>query len=471
MPEQLWTEDVSVLAPLIRKGELKAAELLDVCLERIGRFDGEINSFVFLDADGAREQAEEIDRRVAGGEDPGPLAGIPVGIKDLENAEGLPTGRGSLLFREGLAERDSTQVSRLRAAGAVVLGKTATPEMGSVNFTASRATGVTRNPWNLERTPGGSSGGSAAAVSAGLVPMATGSDGGGSIRIPASFCGLPGLKPTYGLVARGPGRLASANLSTYGPMVRSVADIALILDQVAGEHPMDPFSLPKSDRPYANSLNLDLRGRKAVWSDTLGFGACDDEVASIAREAASRLIDATGMVEVRHPIKIPDSGAAWTAAWAVDCFAELETFWPDRSEDMTPVVSLAMQLGEAMSAGQIAETHRRRFEVLREINDVFEKSDFILTPATPTSAFAAEGPGPQEIGGRPADHPLIAICFTFPMNLTGHPALSLPAGMDTDGMPVGLQIVGPRLSEQLLLSAGRAYETAWPWPKLAPSYR
>lgn len=470
MSEALWAADVVALVDLIRGGELKAVELLDLCLERIGRYDGAINSFALLDPAGARAQAEEVDRRIASGEDPGPLAGVPVGVKDLENVAGLPTQRGSLLFEGAVADRDSTQVSRLRTAGAVILGKTTTPEMGSSNFTASKAYGTTRNPWNLELTPGGSSGGSAAAVAAGLVPLATGSDGGGSIRIPASYTGLPGLKVTYGLVARGPGRLASAHLSTYGPVVRSVRDIARVLDRVAGHHPMDAFSLPRVVDSYEFSLDLDLSAAKATWSATLGFGVCEPEVASIARAAADRLLEAAGLEEVDVPVDLPDAGLAWSTAWAVDCFTELESFWPQRSEDLTPVVALAMQLAEGLEPGQMAEAARARYQILSRVNQVFEQADFILTPATPTTAFPADGPSPSVVEGRPLRNPLLAICFTFPFNLSGHPAISVPAGLDADGMPVALQIVGPRLSEPRLLALARVVEQTSPWPKVAPSY-
>src|SRR5918999_276118 len=207
--ETLWTMDASELADLVRAGELKAVELLDLTLERVGRFDGEINAFATLDPEGARAQAESVDQVVASGEDPGPLAGLPIGVKYLEPVQGLPTMRGSLLYKESLATNDSTQVSRLRKAGAVIVGKTTTPELGTLAFTWSKATGITRNPWNAERTPGGSSGGSAAAVASGMVPLATGSDGGGSIRIPSSYSGLPGLKPSFARIPRGPGRLST----------------------------------------------------------------------------------------------------------------------------------------------------------------------------------------------------------------------------------------------------------------------
>lgn len=468
--DRLWTWDACELADAIRAGELKAVELLDTCLERVGRYDGEINSFATIDPEGAHTQAEAVDRIVATGEDPGPLAGIPIAVKDLEAVEGLPLMRGSLLFKDSVADHDSTQVTRLRKAGAVVIGKTTTPELGSVAFTWSKATGVTRNPWNLERTPGGSSGGSAAAVSAGLVPLATGSDGGGSIRIPSSFCGLPGLKPTYGLIPRGPGRIGTGNTSAFGPIARSVIDLARYLDQVTGVHPMDPLSLPAPSVPYEESLLTPLAGLKVAWASTLGFGLCASETSIAARSAAEKLIDAARLVRVDVNVDLPDASPSWMIAESLDCYADMAEFWPARSEEMTPVISLQMQLAESLRPSQVAEALATRYELLLAVNQIFEQVDLLMTPTTPTAAFEAEGPMPSTIDGVPLTSPLHAVCFTFPFNLTGHPSISIPAGTNSEGLPVGLQITGPRLSESVLLSAARLSEEIAPWPKLAPAF-
>lgn len=470
MTDPLWSTDASDLADWVRVGEVKAVELLDIALERIGRYDGAINSFVVIDPDSARAQAEEVDSQVAAGEDPGPLAGIPVGVKDLENAAGLPTTFGSLLFKDNYVDTDSTQVARLRNAGAVILGKVTTPELGSIGYTSSKLSGVTNNPWNLDRTPGGSSGGSAAAVSAGLVPLATGSDGGGSIRAPASYCGLPGLKPTFGRVPRGPGRISASNLSSYGPLARSIRDIARYLDQVASPHSMDPLSLPEPGTKLEDNLDADLSGMRAAWSSSLGFGECDSEVAHIARASAERFFEAAGIEEVDVEINLPDVADAWATAQAMDCYSDLDRFWPERADEMTPVISLAMRIAESLLPSQLADAARGRHEICRLVNEVFDRVDFILTPTTPTVAFDAGGPMPDVINGRFVNNPLIALCFTYPFNLTGQPALSIPAGLNAEGLPVGLQIVGRRFTEDLLLSAGALCEERFEWPKLAPGY-
>lgn len=467
---ELFSMDATKLADLVRAGELKAVELLDLSLERIGRFDGQLNTFCHLDPEGAREQAEAVDLQVARGDDPGPLAGIPIGIKDLENAEGMPTTYGSLLFRENVVKTDSTQVARLRNAGTVMLGKTTTPELGSLSYTSSKINGVTRNPWDLERTPGGSSGGSLASVAAGLVPLCTASDGGGSIRIPAAYCGMPGLKPTFGLIPRGPGRLGINNLGVHGPAARSVRDIARYIDVVAGAHPMDPFSLPRYHRSLERGLTEELQGIKFAWTSTLGFGRCESEVAETSRRAASVLAESAGLEEMDVDTDLPDAGASWAIAEALDCYTDLESFWPGRSEDLTPVMSLALQLVESLTPAQMSDAARKRYEILRCVNRIFDEVDLLITPTTPTTAFAAEGPMPSEIDGIPMANPLIALCFTYPFNLTGHPAISIPAGTDGRGLPVGVQVVGRRFSERMLLTAARIMESVLPQPKLAPDY-
>jgi aspartyl-tRNA(Asn)/glutamyl-tRNA(Gln) amidotransferase subunit A len=494
--EGIWTWCACDLADAIRAGRLKAAEVLEVFLDRIDRFDHEIRAFVQVDVEGSREQAERIDRLVGGGEDPGPLAGVPVAVKDLEDARGLPTRRGSLISDSRPATEDSIQVHRFRTAGAVILGKTATPEFGSLAYTWSRAFGTTRNPWNLDRTPGGSSGGSAAAVTAGLAPLATGSDGGGSIRIPASYCGLPGLKPTAGLVPAAIGRQVK-RLSSHGLLARSVRDIARALDQVVGPDPRDPLSIPKPAVSLEDSLEEEcarlasLRpALKAVWSKDLGFGWCQPQVAAIVRGAAERLFDAAGIVEEEISLELPDPGPAWLVFWALNYYAELGEVRPDRRPDLTTVVSAVLQFAEEIGVAEVAEASRRGFEVFERINAILDEVDVIVTPTMPSPAFPAKGPLPGPIaqpGPDPSGRsrlpemvmrssasgidPISGVCFTFPFNLTGHPAISVPAGLDERGVPVGMQIVGPRFSDLRLLALAQMMERAWAHPRMPARYQ
>lgn len=462
--------DACEIADSVRRGELRAVEVLDHFLERIGRLESTLNAFACLDPEGARTAAEEVDRKVAADEDPGPLAGVVIGVKDLENAAGLPTSFGSELYRDNLVETDSTQVARLKLAGAIVVGKTNTPEFGSISYTASKLHGVTRNPWDLRATPGGSSGGSAAAVSAGLVPMATASDGGGSIRMPAAFCGLPGLKPTFGRIPRGPGRLGTANVAAYGPLARSLRDIARYLDAASGPHPLDPLSLPAPAERYEDALMTPPKAATAVWSSTFGFGTCEPEVEAISRRAAEQIFEICAIEETGVGVDLPDVSHSWAIAEAVDCYTDLDAFWPDRSDEMTPVIALAMQLAQQLSPEQIAAANRDRHSLVSIFGQVFSKADLIVTPTSPTKAFAAEGPMPYEVDGRPINNPMVSLCFTYPVNLTGHPAISLPAGFTSDGSPVGVQIIGPRMSEDELLRIGLMFETEIGWPNLAPGY-
>jgi aspartyl-tRNA(Asn)/glutamyl-tRNA(Gln) amidotransferase subunit A len=468
----LWARGACEIADGVRAGHVSATELVGACLDRIARLDPALCSFVTVDAEGAMRRAAEIDAAVAAGRDPGPLAGVPLGVKDLEDAAGLPTRRGSLLLEEAPpAREDSLQVAALRAAGAVVVGKTATPEFGSLAFTWSFASGTTRSPWRYDRTPGGSSGGSAAALSAGFVHLTTGSDGGGSCRIPASFCGLVGLKTSTGLVARQPRRGVAVPLSTAGPLARSARDAARMLDQVAGLHPADPLSTPRPVASFEDSLATErLGGLRVAWSASLGGCDCDPEVASIARGAADRLIAATGMLEVEADTAIPDGSSAWGSLFSVDALAEMGDLWPDRADEMTPVVAAMLSIGHSLATTDLAASGRLRYEVIRAANRIFGQADLLLTPTMPVVAFDADGPMPQEIGGRTVEGPFSSVCFVVPFNLSGHPALSIPAGLSSDGLPVGLQLVGPRLSESRLLAAAHAMERAHPWPKLAPAY-
>jgi len=288
-------------AEAVRRGELKAVEALDECLALIEAMDPELNAFSHLAPDLARAAAERVDAMVARGEDPGPFAGVPFGVKDLEDCAGMPTGHGSLLYAgHPPAAADSMQVARLRAAGAVPLGKTTAPEFGATCFTATKACGVTRNPWDPTRTPGGSSGGSAAAASAGMVPFATASDGGGSTRIPAAFTGLLGLKPSYGRIPFDGAH--ESETSVRGAMVTTVADAARHLDVTAGPDDRDRGSLPPSGVCYERAIEeLDVGGLTATWSLDLGFAVVDPEVAELARAAADTLVSVAGLREIDRP--------------------------------------------------------------------------------------------------------------------------------------------------------------------------
>jgi aspartyl-tRNA(Asn)/glutamyl-tRNA(Gln) amidotransferase subunit A len=456
-------------AEAVRRGELKASEMLDECLANIESGNAELNAFVHLDVDQARAAAAAVDAAVARGEDPGPLAGVPFGVKDLEDCAGMPTSHGSVLFKgRGPVAKDSVHVARLRAAGAVPVGKTAAPEFGATCFTSTKAWGTTRNPWDLSRTPGGSSGGSAAAVAAGLLPFCTASDGGGSTRIPAAFAGLFGMKASFGRVPHE--RPAVSMTTSLGALTTTVADSARHLDVVAGPDGRDRTSLPPATIRYEDAIEtLDMSGLKAAWSLDLGFAVVDPEVADVTENAARALCDASGMKLVDRPFAPTNALRTWLSAGACDLWLSLEPgMWPERAEDFTGVVRGGLRATESSTVARYAKAHRFRWEFEEAVAALFDDVDVLLTPTTAIPAFAAEGPLPMEVAGRDASMSG-PVPFTMLANLCWNPAASLPAGLSTDGLPIGIQVIARRHNDEVVLRLARLFEQARPWPRFAPA--
>lgn len=457
-------------AEAVRRGELKAVEVLDECLAAVDARNGPLNAFVHLDADLARSVADRVDEVVARGEDPGPLAGVPFGVKDLEDCAGLPTSHGSLLYKgRPPADADSIHVRRLRAAGAVPIGKTAAPEFGTVAFTSTKAWGTTRNPWNPERTPGGSSGGSAAAVAAGLVPFCTASDGGGSTRIPAAFTGLVGFKASYGRIPHP--RAGTSQTTSLGALTTTVADAARHLDVAAGPDDRDRLSLPPAGVSYERAIDeLDVSGLRAAWSVDLGFAAVDPEVRELAESAAAALIAAAGLQRIDRPVQLTDPVRTWMSAGAVDMWLSLEEgMWPERAGELMGFVRKPYEQTEDYTVRKFARTYRWRHQLEEDVAAVFEDVDVLLTPSTAVPAFGADGPMPVVIDGREVA-PAMAVPFTMLGNLCWNPAVSLPAGVNSEGLPVGVQVIGRRHADDVVLRLARIFEQARPWPRLAPEY-
>lgn len=457
------------VADSVRRRQRTAIEVLDSCLAALEARNPSLNAFVHLDIEGARRSAEAVDAAIAGGEDPGPFAGVPFGVKDLEDCAGMPTSFGSRLWKgRAPVHEDSVHVARMRAAGAVPVGKTATPEFGAVALTDTPAWGVTRNPWDPARTPGGSSGGSAAAVAAGMVPMATASDGGGSIRIPASFSGLFGFKPSFGRIPH-PGNQPSAT-SVFGVLVTCVADAARHLDVTAGPHDTDRLSLPPAGVRYEEAIeDLDVAGLRAAWSADLGFATVDPEVVSVAEAAARDLAAAAGLEQVSCPLALTDPVRTWAGSGVADLFMRLEPgMWPERAAEFSDYVRAMLARSESVTAPQVAAIWRRRQRLDDELSALFGQIDVLLTPTTAVPAFAAEWPMPAEINGTQV-HPAMTVPFTMLANLGWHPAASVPAGLTAAGLPVGLQLVCRRHADEVVLRLARLYEQARPWPRLAPA--
>jgi Asp-tRNA(Asn)/Glu-tRNA(Gln) amidotransferase A subunit family amidase len=448
-----------VLAAAVRGGELAPVELIEATLRRIEALNPRLNAFVCLRAEPALAEARALAERLARGEDPGPLAGLPLAVKDEEDVAGLPTTYGSIPFRDNVATADSVQVSRLRAAGAIVVGKTNLPEFGYTAYTRNRLFGVTRNPWDPARTPGGSSGGSAAAIAAGLVPLATGADGGGSIRIPACYTGAFGLKPSFGRVPKGwLGMLEWIDTTVWGPITRTVRDAALYLDAVVGPHPADPDSLPHPGLSYAAVLERLPRGLRAAFDLTLGYAVVEPGVGRAVEEAVAAF-PGFGVAVEPVTLALPDTLLDWAAISAAEMYAKLADRFETHRDDWGRGFRLGLELGRAATPETQGRLQRARAQLNRQVAAIFERYDLLLTPTLPTVAFAAEGPLPLEVNGQAAN----PVCFTYPFNLTGHPAASVRAGLTPGGLPCGLQIVAPRHREDLVLQVAHAYEQARPW--------
>jgi Asp-tRNA(Asn)/Glu-tRNA(Gln) amidotransferase A subunit family amidase len=462
-----WLGDACSLVEAFRAKDLTPTDALEASLAAIGASD--LNAFSHVDVDAARAAAASADVSL-------PFGGVPVGIKELESVEGWPYTEASLVFRDRIADHTSTQVDRLRAAGAVLAGQTTASEFGGINCTSTKLHGTTRNPWDRERTPGGSSGGTAAAVAGGLVPIASGGDGGGSIRIPAGFTGLFGLKSTFGRIPKGPQALQPPLTVVVGCLSRSVRDTARWFDVCNGFHPRDTLSLPRVEGWEAGLDSFDLSGRRAVVSIDLGSAIVEPRTTALLLEAAEGLIASAGLTRVDVSVELPQGGLEWAMSNLIGLAGALGDRYPACNDDLTPEIQLGMNLAtyhlNVQSAGA---TEMFRIDVNERMADLFEQTDFVISAANPDVAFAAAGPMPTTVGDVDlmAEYGLNTAvgnngALTIPANLTGNPAVSIPAGT-VDGLPVGLQVIGRHHEEQLLLDLSRVAERERPWPLVAPT--
>jgi aspartyl-tRNA(Asn)/glutamyl-tRNA(Gln) amidotransferase subunit A len=373
---------------------------------------------------------------------------------------------GSKLYaNDPPADFDDVHIQRLKAAGAIVVGKTNTPEFGLVPFTDNEVFGVTRNPWNLERTPGGSSGGAGAAIASGMVAIATASDGAGSIRIPASFTGAFGLKTSFGRVPIGPTEFHGwMDTTAYGPLTRTVRDAALYLDQVAGHHPADPRSLPRPGDSYLRLLDQPLPRLRIVFNRTLGATAVQSDVAREAEQAAMVFRD-LGHDLIESDAVIPSMGGLWVQMSRFQGLAALWEVYLGRREELGERFAEGLDAALTIGPEDFGHYARARADLTNWLWRLFEDYDLLITPTMPLEAFAAAGPIPELIEGQPCD----MIAFTAPFNFGGQPAATVRAGFSDGGLPVGLQIVGPLHRDDLVLQASHAYERARPWSDRWPA--
>lgn len=460
--ESLLRKSAIELRNLIRSKDLSPVELIESTLRRIETVNPTLNAFVALRADEALEEAKCLAEDIAAGMDPGLLAGIPIGVKDMEDTRGMVTSFGSIPFKDNFVQNDSVQVARLKAAGAIVVGKTNTPEFGFTGFTKNRLYGVTGNPWNHQRTPGGSSGGAGAAIAAGMVPLATGSDAGGSIRIPASYCGCFGFKPTYGRIPLGP--LPALHMSRtwhVGPLSRTVADAALYLDCVAGYHPQDPDSLPQPNISYTDCLKKLPFKMNIGFSPSLGGARVQRDVSTVVEQAVKTFEDIGHSIEIWQE-KLPPTDNAWSKLMIYELYALVHEQFDDIRGEMGRTLVKFLDQAKKLSVNDIIDIQVTRAELNNTLEDFFTRFDLMLTPTMPTEPYAAEGPPPAEIDGHPISL-LDAVAFTYPFNLSGHPAATVRAGLTVNGLPAGLQIIGPKYRDELVLQAAYAYEQKRPW--------
>jgi Asp-tRNA(Asn)/Glu-tRNA(Gln) amidotransferase A subunit family amidase len=465
--EELCWKSAAELAAAIRGRRLSPVEVTEAVLARLEVVNSRINAFCTVVADRALAEARAAEAAVMRGETLGPLHGIPISFKDLTPTAGIRTTFGSKIFEHHVPTEDAVVVTRARTAGAVMIGKTKTPEFGCKAVTDNLIFGHTRNPWRLDRIAGGSSGGAAAAVAAGLGPLAEGSDLAGSIRIPASVCGVVGLKPSLGRVPRAPVLNGWTGMSHVGPLARTVRDAALALSVWAGPDERDPQSLPDTGEDFARAADGGIRGLRVAYSADLGYAAVDAEVRRITAAAAKLFATLGADVEEAHP-GFEDPLPLFVDLTAPIRAAAMEPLLLKGRDQMDPVLYARVSHGQKMSAVEWERATHRRTALWQIVRAFFEGHDLLLTPTTSVAAFPIGLPHPAEIEGRRIDNQLQWFPFTFPFSITGQPAVTVPCGFTAEGLPVGLQIVGRRFADATVLRAAAAFEAAQPWADRRP---
>jgi Asp-tRNA(Asn)/Glu-tRNA(Gln) amidotransferase A subunit family amidase len=453
-----WQGDACSLVEAFRSGERTPLDELDASLAAIE--SSELNAFSFLDTDAAHDAAARVD--VAA-----PLGGVPIGVKELDSVAGWPYTQASVPLKDCVASHDSTLVSRLRDAGAVLVGLTTSSEFGGVNLTRTNLNGVTRNPWELSHTPGGSTGGGVAAVSGGLVTIGTGGDGGGSIRIPTGFTGLFGLKCTYGRIPKGPEMCVGSLTAVLGCVSRSVRDTARFIDVTNGFDNRDPYSLVRVDGWERGLGTRDLRGKRAVIVPDLGVAVVHPEVTEMVVEHGEALARDAGIELVDVPVKLPELSYEWSLAGLSEILAILGDRYPDCEPDLTLEIGFGLKIATEIYNLEVrARIENRRIATNEAMADLFDQVDFVIAASNPDIAFAAEGPLPTQVGDRHVELGNNGA-LTIPANVFGNPGCSIPIGTSR-GLPVGMQVMARHHEEPLLLDLALIAERERPWPLVAP---
>ncbi|HEY2213737.1 MAG TPA: amidase [Acidimicrobiales bacterium] len=466
MSDQPWMDDACSLVDAFRAGTISPTEALEASLAAIA--DSKLNAVCFIDEEQARATAAGADVSL-------PFGGVPIGVKELDPVKGWPQTEASLVLKDEIAEYDGTMTARLKEAGAVLVGQTTASEFGGINCTYTRLHGATSNPYDLERTPGGSSGGSAASVSGGLLPICTGGDGGGSIRIPAGFTGLLGLKATFGRVPKGPHTEIEPLTAVIGCLSRSVRDAARWYDVCNGASEYDPFSLPRVEGWEAGLGTFPLDGMRVAVSVDLGAAVVAAAVRDKVEAAAAALIQDAGLVRVDVPVSLPKGGLEWALAGTASLLVGLGDRYPACESQLTPEIMLAANIATNhfnLETAKNIEAFRR--DIIVRVARLFDEVDFIICATNPDVAFPAKGPMPTSIDGIDlvSEYGFEAAvgnngALTIPANTTGNPAVAIPIGL-VDGLPISMQIIGRHHAEQLLLELARVVERERPWPLVAP---
>lgn len=468
----------------IRNREISPVELVEACLARIDTRNSDVNAFITVLHEHARHAALVAERALTAKMPLGPLHGVPVAVKDLfDLKQGVRNTFGSVPLADFVAERTSVHVERLERAGAIIVGKTNTPEFGHKGVTDNLLVGPTRNPFDLTKNAGGSSGGSAAAVADHMVAIAEGTDGGGSVRIPAALCNVVGFKPTFGRIADPVRPDALAALTPFqhiGSIARTVEDAALLFSVMAGPHPRDPLSLPVTDDDFVGAVRSPVDGLRIAFSPNWGDFPVDPAVNSVVNEGVAALSEVVQVKRVDMNLGMPhhELCALWLRMSGLVCVDIFESFeraginlLRDHRASLSPELVDIVEQAQRMSLMDVKHDQVVRTVVLDSIQDMLDTFDLIVTPTVAVAgvANAANGHtvGPTVVNGQPVN-PLLGWCLTYPLNFTGHPAISVPAGLTPDGLPVGLQLVGRRFADTQVLAVAAALERIRPWAQHYP---
>ncbi|MEA5101325.1 amidase family protein [Pantoea sp. S18] len=474
MFDALLDEDATTLAALIRSGDVSAQEVTQAAIDRMEQREPQIQAFCTATPQLALQQAAAVDAKRARGETLGALAGVPLAVKDLICTAGVKTTSGSHAYADFVPDEDDITVERLLAADAVLLGKTTAPEFGYSGVGHNPLFPSPRNPWDLSKTPGGSSAGSGAALAARLCPIALGSDGGGSVRIPAAHCGVFGLKASMGRVPlwpgcrdeRYPGVSSWESLEHIGPMTRSVRDSALMMSVMAGPDMRDRHSIPCNDVDWLTALNKPLSGLRIAFSSDFGYIAVDPEVRDIVTQAARRFARELGAELDEVDPGIADEGATFAALVAFESdLSGMRNMQAELGSRMSPHLSAMLQ--RDWRAENFTDANTTRKKLCNQMWRFMQHYDLLLSPTLAVPPFPLNMQGPEIIDGRMvrSDH---WLSFCFPFNFTGQPAASVPAGFTASGLPIGMQIVGRHLDDGLVLAASAAFERIQPWNHITP---